>query len=483
MYGMIMSMFGQIPSLSSGYLPLQLNTKLIKMSISSIWSRITNLGLNKSDLGREVIKIRLLNQLIFLSLFTSTVVLIGYIIGQERQIFVLTTLVNIVIESAALFLSSRKKFKWARFTAVILFPTWMGINLMLNGGGFGESNIFIALAFVAFILYEDEKKYQFPAAFFISSIFVFSKFYVIENGLVNEASSSSPYDEILTYPAILTALGLIFYLYQKEISNFEEEQKKWLADMAEQNKKLNKSNESLKQFNFIASHDLKEPIRIIGGFTNLLERKIKEDEKEAQEYIGFIKDNNETLEQLVESLGKYTEILTKQKMEISTTSIDYIFDSLYAHFEHSKLKGKVDITFANHSSKKEITTGREELLLILKQLISNGIKFNKSEQPKIKVEFQETKEKLLFSVEDNGLGIDPEYLKYIFKPFKTLQNKSVAKTAGLGLAICENLAHYLGGKIWAESNPKKGSIFFIELKEYNEVQTLDTSKRTHQLSQ
>ena len=99
------------------------------------------------------------------------------------------------------------------------------------------------------------------------------------------------------------------------------------------------------------------------------------------------------------------------------------------------------------------------LILVLQNLVQNGFKYNEAEQPQVKVTVTPHEGKTLFTVVDNGVGIEPDYFDRIFSPFKTLANKSVTQSSGLGLSICKNILERYGGQIWVDSDGKNGSTF------------------------
>ena len=278
------------------------------MNIKQLWQKITNIGVDEEHLGRSVIKVRLLNQLMFLTLTTSSLIVISYILTNEGWVIIATTSLNIIIEVFVLSLAYRQRHNAARHFSCILFPTAIAFNVVANGGGFGESNIFLALGFTAFILYEGQKKLQIPAVFYITALFVFSKLYII-NYHSTTPNTINPYDEIITFPTILIALGLLIVIYQNEIKRYDKQNKLALKALEIKNNQLAQINSELEQFSYIASHDLKTPLRTITSHLGLIKWHIKKQNFEAIEKdIIFAQNGAKQMYTLISDILEYKQV-------------------------------------------------------------------------------------------------------------------------------------------------------------------------------
>ena len=287
------------------------------MNLQQFWNLITNIGVNETELGREVVKVRILNQLIFVSLLTSTLLIIAYLITNDTQIIILCTLGNVTIEISGLFASYKKQHRLARYISFILFPTWIGVNVILNGGGFGESNIFSIMAFCAFIMFEGERKVQIPSVIYIGILFLSSKLYII-NYMSDNIKSFNPYDEIITFSLILVMLGLIVLLYQREMNKFETQREFLIKDLEEKNRTLSEVNEELEQFTYIASHDLKTPLRTINSHLDLIKWHIdKKNFKAVKEDIDFAKRGAKQMYALINDILEYKQLSNPNEVPVS----------------------------------------------------------------------------------------------------------------------------------------------------------------------
>ncbi len=271
--------------------------------------------------------------------------------------------------------------------------------------------------------------------------------------------------------------------YNKKLNTEISERKKAEKSLQEKNDELISINRDLEQFAYICSHDLKEPIRGVYSFNNLIERKIKDEsfKKETAPYFKFVYNYLETLQNIIASLGTFTEVNKKQTF----TPVPVLIDGIYRKVE-SNLKQLISdknavVSFNNSTGSDTIHSSEYELISVLQNLVHNGIKYNQSETPEVSVNLTEQEDNYLFTVTDNGVGVEAAYHEYIFKPFKTLQNKNRTNSSGLGLAICVKIIARLGGKIWIDSTPNEGSTFYVLLEK--QTSNEENEKETPKLSE
>ena len=228
--------------------------------------------------------------------------------------------------------------------------------------------------------------------------------------------------------------------------------------LVQANRQLVSNNEELERFAHITSHDLKEPLRNISSFTHLIQRKIAGSSigREIEEYMGFVLRGTRQMHELVEdiaSLAKISDVLSKklEKVDIDHIMREIIF-SLQLLTEERKasiVSGEMPVIHAHNAN----------IFLIFKNLIENGIKYNASEQPVVKIDYRPVEEHHLFTIEDNGIGIAPEYHQKIFEMFRRLNDRKKYSGSGMGLAICKKIVQNYQGRIWVESEPQRGSRF------------------------
>jgi PAS domain S-box-containing protein len=226
---------------------------------------------------------------------------------------------------------------------------------------------------------------------------------------------------------------------------------------------LKRSNDDLQQFAYVASHDLQEPLRMVASFTQLLAKRYKGRlDSEADEFIAYAVDGSNRMQGLIQDLLAYSRAGTNGKALHEISSEKALNDAL-ANLQATIQESGAVVT---HDSLPAITTDDAQLILVFQNLVGNAIKYRSAEIPRVHV--SATKNgggEWTFSVRDNGLGIDPQYFERIFVLFQRLHGREEFKGTGIGLTVCKKIVERLGGRIWVESQPQKGSTFYFALPE------------------
>ena len=223
---------------------------------------------------------------------------------------------------------------------------------------------------------------------------------------------------------------------------------------------LARSNAELEQFAYVSSHDLQEPLRMITSYLQLLQRRYqgKLDDK-ADKYINYAVDGALRMQVLINDLLEFSRVTTRAK-EPEPTDSEFILNQTLSNLELYIRQNNASVS---HDPLPEVIADSTQLAQVFQNLIINGIKFNSGARPRIHISSERKAKEWIFSVKDNGIGIDPQYAEKIFEVFKRLHNKEKYPGTGIGLAICKKIIELHGGRIWVESELDKGTIFYFTL--------------------
>ncbi len=224
---------------------------------------------------------------------------------------------------------------------------------------------------------------------------------------------------------------------------------------------LSSSNNELEKFAYVASHDLQEPLRMISSFLQLLQRKYEHQlDDTARKYIHFAVDGADRMKTLINDLLEYSRVSTAKDAS-GNTDMNEVMDTVKAIFIISIEEAGAVI----HCDHLPVLPGTQKTLMIqlMQNLIGNALKYHSTSEPVITVKAHEEESNWVFSVTDNGIGIDPAFEEKIFVIFQRLHNKDEFSGTGIGLSICKKIVEMHGGRIWVEQNKAGGSTFYFTI--------------------
>jgi len=240
------------------------------------------------------------------------------------------------------------------------------------------------------------------------------------------------------------------------------ELRKTILQQKEDKEKIEKINEELNKFAYIASHDLKNPLQSIITLAELIfEDHGQKLDNEGQDLFHLLTNSAKNLTELVDEILEYSKLPNIINLNKEDVDVKKLLDDLF-----SNIDGPEELEIELPESIPTIYTNRMALYQIFLNLISNGIKYNLSKQPTLTISFKETEAYYHFSVKDNGMGIRKEYQAKIFEMFETLgeEDRFGKRGTGIGLATVKKLVESLGGKISLESEEGKGSEFSFSVE-------------------
>lgn len=225
--------------------------------------------------------------------------------------------------------------------------------------------------------------------------------------------------------------------------------------------KLKESNKDLEQFAYVASHDLREPLRTINSYVQLIENRYKGKlDDDADEFIDFVVKGVNRMDTLITDLLTYSQ-LGKQEFASEWINCKDILDIVLVTSQESILKSKATIKI---DTMPDIYASKPQMVQVFQNLISNSIKFHKETIPELHISAKEYDKEWLFSINDNGIGIDKKYEERIFVIFQRLNSREIYDGTGIGLTICKKIVEKHGGKIWFESELGVGTTFYFTIK-------------------
>jgi light-regulated signal transduction histidine kinase (bacteriophytochrome) len=263
-----------------------------------------------------------------------------------------------------------------------------------------------------------------------------------------------PYDEILVF---VGSIGWIIIVLDK----FNRDRAKLVEQLKANNEELKSTTEELERFTYIASHDLKSPLRTIMSFVRLIERDVqRKNLTSIRKNIDFVKSGAEQMNYLVQDILDFSKLAEQKKAERSFIDLNLIFKKAkYNLKEEIRDQGAVI-----HCMQLPCYLGNElDFLLLFQNIIQNGIKYNKSKPPVVSLSFTKTDEQLSLSFTDNGIGIEAQYHDKIFHFFNRLHTTNEYPGTGLGLGLCKKIVDNYDGQIEVDSNVGKGTVFRVVL--------------------
>jgi PAS domain S-box-containing protein len=251
--------------------------------------------------------------------------------------------------------------------------------------------------------------------------------------------------------------GRYVNLYASDISDRKRAEDTLKQTLAE----LERSNQELEQFAYVASHDLQEPLRMVSSYTQLLARRYQDRlDQDAKEFIDFAVDGATRMQRLIQDLLTYSRVTTRGIRLVPTDAAAALRDALGNLQAVIQEKG----ARVTHDELPTVLADATQLVQVFQNLVGNAIKFHGDASPRVHVAATPKDDEWVFTVADNGIGIDPQYFDRIFVIFQRLHPGHRYPGTGIGLALCSRIVQRHGGRLWVESAPGRGSTFYFTLK-------------------
>lgn len=421
--------------------------------LSKIWKYISSRGVSAFDEAEKPL-IELYNRMSFLTLISTLFLSVISILLSFPIAYPIITFGISLFYITLLVLNHLTYIYPVRFIVSILSPMWICIAHLLIGGSFNQGLLIVTVMVITYVSFARQPFYRFSlmafAALLYLAVLTFTHIHQPILGVID-----LPYDDFMAFFLSCAWIGSVIYAFLKDRIRL-------IKTLQSNNAKLKQTTEELERFTYIASHDLKSPLRTINSFIGLIERDIKkENYSSLPDRLQFVKTGAQQMNTLVEDILEISVLNNPDKKKKKKVDLNEVADKVCANLRD-------DIMAKNASLKIDklptYNCDEAEFSLLFQNMIQNGIKYNESPNPEIKISSQTTEKQIIISFEDNGIGIEEEYHEQIFQFFKRLHTSDKYSGTGLGLGLCKKIVNSYDGYIQVFSETGKGSIFQIILE-------------------
>lgn len=418
--------------------------------ILKIWISILNLGVSDKHPDENEL-IRLYNGMSFLSATgTVPVMLFAWYVDFVTVYFYITIPIFCLYVSI-LTLNAFGKITLARYFISIGSPIWIGGSNLLAGGYFCQGLGITASLAITYVVFQKKPKTRIALFILHLILYFFSSIYITLYqpilGVID-----FPYDEFMVFIAGLGWTSMVLYKFNKD-------QAMLVKDLKINNQDLKNTTEELERFTYIASHDLKSPLRTIISFIGLIERDVKREKYDnVLNNLNFVKTGAKQMNFLVQDILEFSTLNKHDKTTYTLIDFNRVFEKAQHNLigEIQEKKAIIHCEPLPHFNCNEL-----DFLLLFQNFIQNGIKYNESEQPTISISSVETPDTLSLIFKDNGIGIEEQYHEQIFQFFKRLHTADKYQGTGLGLGVCKKIITSYDGDVTIDSQIGKGTTFTI----------------------
>jgi len=266
---------------------------------------------------------------------------------------------------------------------------------------------------------------------------------------------------ILVVGGVFTVLLAFTVFWNRRLRREIERRKKAEEQNRLYTEELSRSNIDLQQFAYVASHDLQEPLRMISSYLQLLERRYKDKlDDDASTFIGYAVDGATRLQNLIAGLLEFSRVKT-HGCDFAPVAIRAVVERVCQDLQALIRESGAEVRFGE----MPVIQGDElQIARLFQNLLHNAIKFRRQGVPSvIDIHAEKTAADWVFSISDNGIGIEDQYFQRIFTIFQRLHRREDYPGTGIGLAICRRIVERHGGRIWLESNPGSGTCFYFSI--------------------
>ncbi len=428
--------------------------------------KIVNLGFDEQLSNAHNFTTKLLNQIAFIFIILVTLYMTANFLLDNGWLAITFDLIPLFTSILILYFNSKKLFLKSYLTVGIGYTTsFAAISLLVGSQNQIEYLLLVSSIGTIILLKEKRQKMLFFCFNFI--VFVALKLFHVYHpqGLIDK--DFSPFFKIFNGGFVFIFVYIIvsrtiqntnlllekLQLKNEEISNLNETLE---AKVKDRTAALAQSNKELKKFAYISAHDLREPLRNILGFSQLLKKSIaKNDIEETELNLSYINWGVKRIDAITNDIVSYTE-LEDNINDLSKLDLNLIVEKIIKKNEGKQIKFHLDIL-------PNINLSTKLVQILFENLIHNAIEYCDKPNTEISINYKKEANFHHFEISDNGIGIEPQYFEKIFEMFTRLHNDFDRNGSGTGLAFCKKIINSYGGEIWVESEYTKGSTFYFTL--------------------
>ena len=375
--------------------------------------------------------------------------------------------------------------KWGSFhlsgnlLSLITFLGWFSITFE-SGGLYSDNLQWMLVSPLLALLFSS----VYSGLFWLGALIAGSTYLYLEHAqakvdFISQMEQYSPFYYYTSYAGLFVVLVLIVIIFavgQKQIIaailEKQEELARQKAELSEQTRLLQEAerkllaiNKELEQFAYAASHDLKEPLRMIGSYTQLIRRRLDDNsDTTTTEFFGYVTDGVHRMEKLLNDLLEYSR-LGRRPEKLADIDLNNTVMMVMGNIMTTMESTNAALSASHLPVVKATST---EMMQLFQNLISNSIKFRRPDvAPKIDIRYKTDKTNHIFSFQDNGIGIPAEYQQSVFNLFERLHSRSDYEGTGIGLATCKKIVNNMGGNIWVEKSDSSGTEFVFTIPRHS----------------
>ena len=427
------------------------------MTTSSLYRSIILNGISKDDTILHNSVKKCYNILLTYNLFAAVLIFLHYSLSGASFQLILISVFTLYIAS----MHALVRYGYYNLSVILynLFfaLSFAGIICSLSGEIGHIASGFFVLILVATLFVKNKGTSLFLIG--VNLVLLLGSIYYSRNYLPFLGLTQNPTVEIIIYFTSAVNIAVIGYALIMQIRISEDQIQSLIGSLQQQNVELNNTNKELEKITYLATHDLKSPVRSMISFLGLIKRELSSTNMEnANTYCNFALDGATQMNDLINATLSYSQI--NCGTDIPKEDVDP--NAIIAKIENVAKQSNKDVVI-KYANLPIIATCGTMLYKLLQNLIENGIKYNKSNIKVIRIDAKVSDNNYHLSVTDNGIGIEPKFHEEVFEMYTRLHNNREYDGTGLGLAICRRICHQIGGEIAIDPMVTEGTRFIITI--------------------